>query len=55
MDYKAFAYIHGPVLIGASEDLNQVPKFWFLIILGLEQNMFDFTRECLETTAELST
>ena len=49
----AITNIHSPVLIGASEDLNQVPRLWFLVRLGLEQtgNTFEFATDCLETTA----
>ena len=49
----AITNIHSPVLIVISKDLNQVPRLWFLIRLGLEEtgNMFDFATDCLETTA----
>lgn len=33
---EAIANIHCPVLIGAPEDLDQVPRLWFHVVLGVE-------------------
>lgn len=47
---EAITDIHCPVLIGAPEDFYQVPRLWFLIILGEEhqkQNMFVFATDCV--------
>lgn len=37
VNYKSITNIDCPVLIGATEDLNQVPYLWFLIILEEEK------------------
>lgn len=43
MNNEAVAYIHSPVLISAAEDLNQVPRLGFLVVLGLKMQ----TERCL--------
>lgn len=50
---EAISNIHSPVLIGSPEDFYQVPRLWFLIILGLEQrenktvcNRTEFSNNC---------
>lgn len=40
---EAITNIHSPVLVGAPEDLNQVPNLWFLIILKIRTNRKNLT------------
>lgn len=37
MNNKAIANVHSPVLIGATENLDQISRLWFLVILGLHR------------------
>lgn len=48
---EAIANIHCPVLIGAPEDLYQVPRLWFHVVLGVEHTD---AKVCLYQTPGLS-